>query len=410
MNCCTFRVRAAVILAATLVQLAVVVPALRHSPEGFLHGDSYYYAAAAESVYRDGDLDLLNQCFPDAKSVDEVLPQLEAPCGFFGWAKGGYLTIKQSPLLGLAALPLYALFGPLGFLLFNVIVLDLLLAGVATLGGGGPGAWVAALVALTTTPLIRFTFDFSPDLFLTALLVGALLAARGNRPLAAGLCAGLAVSAKLYVAVLLLPVLALTLWQSPRALTLVKVVAAGVVGLLPGLVCNTLQFGAPWVTGYERELHVVNGVVGLADHTSRFSQPPLDGLLDLLLNPTVGLLRTAPLVALVPLAALLLARPGAVPGGRPAFAATLATAALTLALFAPYDGRHGGSEVGNRFLFPVIACGFAVVGMAADRATRARCAASPRVAACSEGATPAWRNRLASAQVRPPAPEAHATP
>ena len=387
MNCCPSRVRVAVILAATAVQLAVIVPGLRHRPDGFLHGDSYYYAAAAESVWRDGDLDLLNQCFPGANSVADVLPLLEAPCGYFGWAKGEYLTIKQSPLLGLAALPFYAAFGPLGFLLFNVIVLDLLLAGVAALGGGGPGAWVAALIAFTTTPMVRFTFDFSPDLFLTALLVGALLAARDNRPLAAGLCAGLAVSAKLYVAVLLLPVLALTLGQSPRALTLVKVVAAGVVGLLPGLACNALQFGAPWVTGYERELHVVGGVIGLADHSSRFTEAPLAGLLDLLLNPTVGLLRTAPLIVLVPLAAAFLARPGAVPGGRPAFAAALATAALTLGLFAPYDGRHGGSEVGNRFLFPVIACGFAVLGAAADRAVRARCAASERATACAESAT-----------------------
>ncbi len=384
MNRCSLKVRAAVALAATLVQLAVVVPALRSGPDGFLHGDSYYYAAAAQSVCEDGDLDLLNQCFPEAKRVEDVLPQLEAPCGYFGWAEGEYLTIKQSPLLGLAALPLYAAFGPLGFLLFNLVVLDLLLVGVATLGGGGPGAWVAALLALTTTPLIRFAFDFSPDLFLTALLVGALVAANANRPLVAGLCAGLAVSAKLYVAVPLLPVLALALWQSPRALTLAKVVAAGVVGLLPALICNTLQFGAPWVTGYERELYVVNGVVGLADHSSRFTEPPLAGLLDLMLNPTVGLLRTAPLIALVPLAALFVARRGPVPGGRPAFAAALATAALTLALFAPYDGRHGGSEVGNRFLFPVIACGFAVLGLATDRALRARCAASAHAATCAD--------------------------
>ena len=386
MNPCTLRVRLAVAVAATLVQLAVVVPGLRDSPDGFLHGDSYYYAAAAASVYRDGDLDLLNQCFPDAKGVAEVLPQLEAPCGYFGWAKGEYLTIKQSPLLGLAALPLYAAFGSLGFLLFNILVLDLLLVGVATLGGGGPGAWVAALLALTTTPLIRFAFDFSPDLFLTALLIGALVAASANRPLLAGLCAGLAVSAKLYVAVPLLPVLALVLWQSPRGLTLAKVAAAGVVGLLPGLACNTLQFGAPWVTGYERELHVVGGVIGLADHSSRFTEPPLAGLLDLMLNPAVGLLWTAPLIALVPCAALFLARRGPVPGGRPGFIAALATAALTLALFAPYDGRHGGNTAGNRFLFPVIACGFAVLGMAADRAIQARCAASARPAACTDAA------------------------
>ena len=387
MNRCTLRVRAAVLFAAVAVQLAVVVPGLRNGPDGFLHGDSHFYAAAAESVWHDGDFDLLNQCYPGAASVADVLPQLEGtPGGDYGWAKGGYLTIKQSPVLGLVALPFYAAFGACGFLVFNLILMNLVLAGIAHLGGGGPGAWVVALIAFVTTPLIRFTFDFSPDLFLTALLLGALLAARSNRPVAAGLCAGLAVSAKLYVAVLLVPVLALTLWQSPHALTLVKIIAAGVAGLLPGLVCNAVQFGAPWVTGYERELHVVNGVVGLADHSSRFTQPPLAGLLDLLFNPTVGLVQTAPLIVVVPFAALLLARPGPVPGGRPAVAAALATVCLTFALFAPYDGRDGGSTLGNRYLFPVIACGFAVLGAAADRTVRARCAASASALTCAESA------------------------
>ena len=362
-------------------------PARPTLPDGFLAGDSHFYAAAAESVWRDGDLDLLNQCFPGAASVAEVLPQLEGPPGGeYGWAAGGYLTTKQSPVFGLAALPLYAAFGVAGFLVANLLLMNLLLVGVARLGGGGPGAWVAALLAFVTTPLVRFGFNFSPDLFLTVLLLCALLAARGRRPAAAGLCAGLAVSAKLYVAVLLLPALALALWQTPRAGPLAKLVLAGAAGLLPGLACNAVQFGAPWVTGYERELHVVGGVIGLAGHASRFTEPPLAGLLDLLLNPTVGLLRTAPLVALVPAAAAVALRRGPVPGGRPALVAALATALLTLALFAPYDGRHGGSAAGNRFLFPVLACGFAVLGAAADRTARARSAASAQAPVYADGA------------------------
>jgi hypothetical protein len=387
MNRLTNRVRAAVLLAAAALQLAVVARSLPRGPDGFLPGDSYYYAAAAQSVWDDGDLDILNQCFPDAADLATVLPTLEAPgCQYFGWAAGGYLTTKQSPVFGLSAIPFYAAFGVWGFLLANLVVMNLLLAAVARLGGGGPGAWLAALVAFVTTPLVGFTYDFSPDLFLTALILGALLAARADHPVAAGLLAGLAVSVKLYAAVLLLPVLALTLWPSPGALTLLRIVAAGVVGLLPGLACNAVQFGAPWVSGYQRELLVRDGVLGLSGHASRFHEPPLEGLADLFTNPTVGLLQTAPLIVFVPVGVVVLARRGPVPGGRPALVAALATALLTLALFAPYEGRHSGSTVGNRFLFPVIACGFAVMGAAADRTVRARCAASASAITCAESA------------------------
>jgi hypothetical protein len=373
------QVRGAVLLTAVALEIAVVVPALRGSADGFLYGDSNFYAAAAESVYRDGDLDLLNQCFPDAASVEEVLPRLEGPpAGDYGWSAAGTLTIKQSPVFGLAALPFYVVFGEPGFLVANLVLLNLLIVAVAELGGGTRAAWVVALLMLVTTPLIRFAYNFSPDLFLTLLIVGALLAARSGRGVAAGLCAGLAVSAKLYVVVLLLPVPALLLWQSPRFVTGLKCVAAGVVGLLPGLVCNAVQFGAPWVTGYERELRVTGGVVSLADHSSRFTEPPLEGLRDLFTNPAVGLLWDAPLILLVPVAVGVIARSR--PPGKPALVAALAVGMLTLALFAPYRGRDSGSTTGNRYMFPALACGYAVLAAAAGRAAGARDDASARPA------------------------------
>src|SRR5438094_305399 len=103
---------------------------------GYLFGDSGVYAAAADSLLRDRDLDLLNQVYPDTPTLADALPELEDPRGGeFGLAAGGYLTIKQSPVLSVVALPFYAALGRPGFLVFNLVVLNLLLLGTAKLAG-----------------------------------------------------------------------------------------------------------------------------------------------------------------------------------------------------------------------------------------------------------------------------------
>lgn len=362
-----------VFLAAVLAaQACAVGAAYRTDPTAYLYGDSGLYAAAADSLFRDGDLDLLNQCFPGRATLADALPELEGEHGGeFGLAKHGKLTLKQSPVLAVAALPFYALLGPAGFLAFNLAVLTLLLVGVAELAGG-PGGRVAALLLLVTTPLVRFAFNYSPDLFLTALLVGGLLAARAGRPLACGLLLGLAVGGKLYVAALALPVALLAVAAArPRWRAAVLGGLGGGLGLAPGAGFNAWQFGAPWATGYERQLLVENGTVGVAGHATRFTRPPLDGLADLLFDGHVGLVPTAPLWVLsLPAAAWL------VVGRRSGWAAAAAgVGAANFALFAAYDGWHGGSAGGNRYLFPALACGFALIGAAGNRAGR-RCCAS----------------------------------
>lgn len=352
------------LLVAVGAELCVIVPVWTLNPDGYIYGDSGFYAAAADSLLRDGDLDLLNQCFPNGGTIQDVLPALEGDHGGeFALASQQYLTLKQSPVLAVAVLPFYAVFGKPGCLLFNLLVLNLLLVGMAQLAGDGGVARCVTLLSLVTTPLIRFAFNFSPDLFLCLLLVGCLLAAQRNRPGLAGILAGLAVSSKLYVALLVVPIPVLMVLTTDRRWhTILWIGIGGVIGLSPGLAFNTWQYGAPWVTGYERQLLVENGVIGLANHTSRFTEPPVQGLRNILFDGTVGLWPTAPMWFLWPIGfAWLTAQ--RTPNTKWVVAAVLMIL-MNLALFATYDGWHSGSSAGNRYLFPALVMGFVVIGAA----------------------------------------------
>lgn len=351
----------------------------RVDPYGYLFGDSNFYAAAADSLLRDGDLDLFNQCFAGRGSIAEVMPELEGtPGGEYGWATGGYLTLKQSPVLAAAAVPFYAVLGKPGCLLFNLIVLNLLLVGMVKLAGGSPAARAVVLLGFLSTPLWRYAFNFSPDVFLCALLVGSVWAARDQRPVLAGVLAGLAVSTKVYVVLFALPV-TVVVWfvAGRRLLALFWLASGGVVGVLPGLLFNTWLFGAPWVTGYERQLNVENGVIGLATHTSLFRVPPLTGLQNLILDDRLGLLWTAPVWFAWPIAAsIVLTRRFAPPSGRAWVVAAIGVILANLALFAPYAGWDA-TRVGNRYLFPAIVFGVAVIGAAVNSLTRKSAPSSP---------------------------------
>ena len=351
-----------------VIQAVCVADAVR-TGTSYLPGDCVYYAAAAESLVRDGDLNLLNQCFPTGTTMAEAVAALEGPhnSGFFALAADNTLTIKQSPVLSAAATPFFVVLGPPGFLVFNLVVEILLLVGLAVLAGGGPFARGGALLAFVGTGVWRYTVNFSPDLVLCGLLVGGLLAARSGRPLVAGSAAGLAVSLKLYAAVVLLPVPLLAVVAGRRVRPAMLVVAGGLVGLAPGVGFNTWQFGSPLVTGYERQLRIEGGKLGVADHSSRFNTPPAEGLIRLLFDPSFGLLRTAPLWFLWPVAAVgLLAGRVPAPGGRGWVAAAVAVIALNLAVFARYDQAIEGSTYANRYLFPAVLMGFAVMAAAVE--------------------------------------------
>ncbi len=123
---------------------------------------------------------------------------------------------------------------------FNLAALGLALAWLATVWAtavlAGRRIWDAALVA--GSPLLIFQIFTNFDALATALAVGGLLAWARRRPALAGVLIGLGVAAKLYPALLLLPILVLAIRtdrMADAARTAVAAVGAWFVVNLPVL-------------------------------------------------------------------------------------------------------------------------------------------------------------------------------
>ncbi len=320
----------------------------RPRPDAFLLGDCPYYAATAESLVQDGDWDIRNQ-----------LPgELENHEGFFALSKDGRIVPKHSVLMPILSIPLYLIFGKLGFLLFNLVQLFALIYGMMILADGGSGARLLALAGYISTPFLAYTFNYSPDLFATALMVWSYICAQKKCPIACGLLAGLAVWAKVYLGLLLLPLALVLMPQGSKAM--LKCSLAAGFALLPMLAINAHLFGSPLVTGYDRDARIVAEGFTVTEHYSRFNQPILNGLGNLFFDSQIGMLRTAPLWFIWPLGLAVAWRARTLRTRLSLLAMTL-TLLLNLVFFARYD-EWNASLFGNRFLFPALALGLAMQG------------------------------------------------
>jgi hypothetical protein len=314
-------------------------------------GDCPYYVEAAESLLHDRDLDLRNQIDPERTG-------LAKHSGFIAASPDGTIVPKHSVLLPILSLPFLAAFGKIGLLLFNVVQTCLLVYGLAVLGGDTPATRFTALAGYLTAPFLPYTFNYSPDVLGAALVAWAYVAASRRRWAWCGLLAGLAVWAKLYLGVLLLPAALLVIPGGHRAV--LTAVVCSVMAVAPMLALNAHLYGSPLTTGYDRQAMVTeDNELVLIDHYSQFNQPALPGVAKLLFDSEIGLLQTAPLWVLWPAGACVLIRRG---GADRRLAIALAAAIVAnLLIFARYDQWHA-SIFGNRFLFPALALGLALLG------------------------------------------------
>jgi hypothetical protein len=333
-----------------LLEVAYSLIAVLRAPHWatFLMGDSPYYAWVTESLVRDGDWDLSNQLPGDLKDHNS----------FFALSNDNRVVPKHSTLLPLLALPFFVVFGKAGFLVFNLLQVFALILGVAVLAGNTPAARLLALVGYLSTPFLAYTYNFSPDVLGAALVVWSFIFLQRNRPIAAGLLAGLSVWAKVYLALVLLP-LGLLLLPGSRKSALRFAVAA-IVAVSPMLIINAYLFSAPWISGYDREATVTLDGIVVAEHYSRFNQPFVAGLGNLLFDSEIGMLRTAPLWFLWPVGLLIAFRESSRPA-RLCLAAMALAIVINVLVFACYD-EWKASVYGNRFLFPALALGIAVQG------------------------------------------------
>jgi len=263
---------------------------------------------------------------------------------------------KHSVLMPLLAAPFRALFGTSGFLVFNLLQMFALVYGVAVLAGDSPPARVLALTGFLLSPLVLYSYNFSPDVLGAALVVWTYVAAVRKRWMLAGVFAGLAVWAKVYLAVVMLPVGLLVMAAGWRGV--LPIATGAVIALAPMFATNTALYGSPFATGYDLEAVVHDDRrIATSAHYSRFNQPILTGLGSLLFDGRIGLAWTAPVWSLWPVGAWYAWKKGA----RRLTTSLVSGLVANLLIIAPYD-EWNASMVGNRFLFPALALGVAVQG------------------------------------------------
>jgi hypothetical protein len=356
------------ILLPTLVYLGVLLA--RYDGGPYLRGDCQYYYFTAISLWADGDLDLENQLPPPITrhSADVALD------------RRGRLVPKHPIWLALSAQPLIIAFGAPGALLFNVAQLLLLLYLTYRLATrwASPAAAATSVAATGIASFIpHYVWNFSPDLFVSLLLVGALLILTmesDSSPLLSvigGLLMGFAGLSK-FPAFLAVPGVPLLVGRQVRS-RLVFFGAGLAVAIVLGGLLNLHLFGSPFTTSYDRIALIRTDSVALHTHRGDFDLPIWQGIRGQLLDSRHGLLLTSPITLLSLL-------------GLPAFArrdrrAALYVAGTSLAMFLFFSGYRlwSSSHFGNRFLFPLVILAALPLAAAVDRAAfwwRARRTAS----------------------------------
>lgn len=339
--------------APVAAMLAVALPALvylgvlwaRYDGGPYLRGDCQYYYFTAISLWNDGDLDLRNQLPPPITrhSADVALDRRDR------------LVPKHPIWLALAAQPLIIAFGAPGALLFNVAQLLLLLYmsyRLATRWASPAAAAISVAATGIASFIPHYVWNFSPDLFVSLLLIGGLLILTMESPISpllsaiGGLLMGFAGLSK-FPAFLAVPGIPLLVEHRERPRLLFFGVGIAMAIALGGLL-NLHLFGSPFTTSYDRIAVIRSDSVELHTHRGDFDLPIWQGARGQLLDAQHGLLLTSPITLLSLL-------------GLPALArrdrrAALYVAGTSFALFLFFSGYRlwASSHFGNRFLFPLV--------------------------------------------------------
>jgi len=333
--------------AALLITLGILLAAclfhtwIVYEPEGYLIGDSPYYAQTAISLAVDGDLDLANNlrggASPHARQVS------------LG-ARGEWYP-KHPILMPILSLPLLPLFGMKAFLIMNVAVLLALgwaVFALCRLTATPQAALAATLGSFLGSYLILYGYNYSPDLLSCLFLAAAVLAAVTGRSTLAGLLAGLTVFTSTSRLVLL-PLFAVWVLWRHRWRGAALFVAGCAAPLLVQAGLNWWMFGSPLLSPYMRILDEHAGQIYIRSHMSDFTNPLWDGVVGQLLDPRKGLLFTAPVLLASALGLPLWFRK------RPdLLVLCVGLSEFQFLFFATYR-LWPTSHVGNRFLMPVVA-------------------------------------------------------
>lgn len=337
----------------------------------YIMGDCHYYRAVVLSILDDGDLLLAN----NISTRDPLWGQLAV-------GREG-LVPKHPILMPLFSLPFYFLFKDKGLLLFNVIdsiILIVLIFKLNRLFFNGYVSFATAMLYATGTLLLSYTYNYSPDVFSSVLVLGGLYFVLINRFYAGAFLLGLSVFAKLpnlMVAGVILSYAALVVLtrRQPgndmkessffnKGVTITTTAVIFFVALIPFAYTNHRLFGSPFVTGYQRTAVAGDepGQILVVNHANKFNQPLLAGTYQVLFywkdanpsapkNPLVtGLIPTNPVIILSFLGVFLIRRSP----NKGKLYLLLTICLVQLVFYAKYDESYA-SHFSNRFLMTFIA-------------------------------------------------------
>lgn len=328
------------------------------SADSFIQGDSHYYRAVIVSLLEDGDLDMANNI------------AFENPLnGQLAIGQGGDFVPKHPIIMSLISIPFYLLSGVPGLLLFNIfncMILIVLIFKLNCLFHDRLIAFITTILYATGTLFLDYTYNYSPDVFSSVLLVAGLYLMLRGKFYAGAVPLGLSIFAKITnapLAVVILLYVAFVLSKGgpvngratehfrDKVTVGVTTAVIFIMALAPLAYTNQLLFGSPFVTGYQRTAVAgADGEMVLVDHTGKFNQPLLKGIYSTLFDPRNGVIPTNPV--------LLLALPGVFlirrMRSRDKIYLILLLCLIQFLLFAKYDEWYT-SFFSNRFMMTFIA-------------------------------------------------------
>ncbi len=301
---------------AWLVWLAAVlglagVAASAWSPYTFLKGDSAFYLTMERALLDSGWLEMsayhpmswYKGGLPHYREMDQAWSNLSLG------ADGVSYYPKHPWLIAVFALPLYALLGATGVLVFNILAAAAIVACgyVVARRYAGPTTALAATLPVALSGLVlENTYTFSNDIFYTALLgVGLVTLIARNRGVSAFFFACAVVAKPTNLLWLPLPFVAvawevLEAWRggNHRALfppladlvrPMVRPALATLGVLLAAMTMNLVMFGHPLRSGYHSIVVSTHGKILVDSAAAAFNQPFWPGLFDQLTNGWQGL-------------------------------------------------------------------------------------------------------------------------
>jgi len=351
----SFSPAATVILALAVIYGAIV--ATDYDGQPALRGDAWYYYLTAVSLLQDHDVDLANQLPGRAEDHSDQI----------ALDRNGHFVPKHNIVLAILSLPAVALWGKDGAVIFNMLQLLLCLYALnlwsAAYSSPGAASLATFLVGVGSFAP-HYVYNYSQDILASAFLLGAFISLdrRSERRIGAffgGVSFGIACVAK-FPYLIFFPALMFLLPLKPLRWVDFGVGIACPVALL--LVYDTVMFGHPLITSYDRIAIFEAGAWHVATQRNDFSMATLPrGLVGQLLDRQHGLLWTSPITvpSLAGLVYLLRTR-------WRLGAALIATFLLLYIFFSAYS-FWDTSHYGNRFLFPIVVLSGLPLAMLLDR-------------------------------------------